>query len=95
MRSVETDQTTAALWALTEHREDLVRTRTQTVNRLHVLLAQLLPAGGAANLTADSAAALLRTVRASPRDAGPHAAPDRGRPRRRDPAPGPAHQRGR
>ncbi|MFG3301518.1 IS110 family transposase [Micromonospora chersina] len=63
LRSVETDQSTAALRALTEHREDLVRTRTQTVNRLHVLLAQLLPAGAAANLTADSAATLLRTVR--------------------------------
>jgi transposase len=28
---------------LTEHRDDLVRTRTQTVNRLHALLAQLIP----------------------------------------------------
>ncbi|WP_199235995.1 IS110 family transposase [Micromonospora sp. S4605] len=63
LHSVETDQTTAVLRALTEHREDLVRSRTQTVNRLHVLLAQPLPAGAAADLTADAAAALLRTVR--------------------------------
>nr|WP_255474539.1 IS110 family transposase [Micromonospora sp. AMSO31t] len=39
------DEAIAALHALTEHRDDLVRTRTQTVNRLHALLAQLIPAG--------------------------------------------------
>ena len=55
-----------ALRALTEHRDDLVKSRTQTVNRLHVLLAHLIPGGAAIGLTADAAALLLRRVR--PRD---------------------------
>ena len=42
--------------ALVEHREDLVKTRTQTVNRLHVLLTHLTPAGAPRGLTADRAA---------------------------------------
>jgi transposase len=54
------DETIAALRALTEHRDDLVRARTQTINRLHALLAQLLPAGLPRGLTADTAAAALR-----------------------------------
>ncbi|GAB3186843.1 transposase [Micromonospora palomenae] len=37
------DEAIAALRALTEHRDDLVRARTQTVNRMHALLAQLVP----------------------------------------------------
>jgi transposase len=53
----------AALRALTEHRDDLVRTRTQTINRLHALLAQLIPAGLPRGLTADTAAAALRSIR--------------------------------
>ncbi len=57
------DEAVAALRALTEHRDDLVRTRTQTVNRLHALLAQLLPAGLPRGLTADAAAAALRSIR--------------------------------
>jgi transposase len=63
LRSGEVDQASAALRALTEHRDDLVRTRNQIVNRLHVLLTLLTPAGAGADLTADAAAALLRTVR--------------------------------
>ena len=43
LRTVEIDQAIAALRALTEHRDDLVRTRTQLVNRLHVLLVKLVP----------------------------------------------------
>jgi transposase len=39
------DAAITALRALVEHRDDLVKTRTQTVNRLHVLLTHLtLPA---------------------------------------------------
>jgi transposase len=38
-------EATAALRVLTEHRDDLVRARTQTISRLHALLAQLVPAG--------------------------------------------------
>jgi transposase len=57
------DETIAALHALTEHRDDLVRARTQTINRLHALLAQLIPAGLPRGLTADTAATALRSIR--------------------------------
>ena len=57
------DEAIAALRGLTEHRDDLVRSRTQTVNRLHALLAQLIPAGLPRGLTADNAAAALRRIR--------------------------------
>lgn len=57
------DEAVAALRCLTEHRDDLVRTRTQIVNRLHALLAQLIPAGLPRGLSADTAAAALRSVR--------------------------------
>ncbi len=57
------DEAVAALRAVTEHRDDLVRTRTQTVNRLHVLLGQLIPSGLPRKLTAETAAAALRTIR--------------------------------
>lgn len=66
LRTVEIDHAIAALRALTEHRDDLVRTRTQLVNRLHVLLVKLIPSGQARGLTADSAAGALRRIR--PRD---------------------------
>lgn len=66
LRSVEIDQAIAALRAVTEHRDDLVRARTQLINRLHVLLVKLIPSGVARGLTADSAAEALRRVR--PRD---------------------------
>jgi transposase len=56
-----------ALRAVVEHRDDLVKTRTQTINRLHVVLTHLVPAGARRELTADQAAELLRGVR--PRDA--------------------------
>jgi transposase len=63
---VQFDEVAMALRALTEYRDDLVTTRTQTVNRLHVLLAHLIPGGAPRELTADTAAGLLRRVR--PRD---------------------------
>jgi transposase len=56
------DEAITALRALTEHR-DLVRNRTQIVNRLHTLLTKLVPAGLPRKLTADIAAAALRRVR--------------------------------
>ncbi|MDT7709119.1 MAG: transposase [Pseudonocardiales bacterium] len=61
---VRFDEMVLALRALTEHRDDLVKTRTQTVNRLHVLLAHLVAGGVPTGLSADGAAALLRRVRA-------------------------------
>jgi transposase len=57
------DEAIAALRVLTEHRDDLVRARTQTINRLPALLAQLLPAGLPRGLTAGTAAAALRSIR--------------------------------
>jgi transposase len=66
LTSVQFDEVAMALRALTEYRDDLVKTRTQTVNRLHVLLAHLIPGGAPRELTADTAAGLLRRVR--PRD---------------------------
>ena len=57
------DEAIAALRCLTEHRDDLVRTRTQTVNRLHALLTQFRPAGLPHGLTADTAAVALRSMR--------------------------------
>jgi transposase len=63
LQTVRVNDAITALRALVEHRDDLVKTRTQTVNRLHVLLAQLVPAGAATRLTAEGAADLLSRVR--------------------------------
>jgi transposase len=43
LNTAETDAETAALRAIVEHRDDLVKTRTQTVNRLHGVLTNLVP----------------------------------------------------
>lgn len=63
---IEIDSATRALRAVIEHRDDLVKTRTQTINRLHVGLTHLIPGGAAPKLSAERAAELLRGVR--PRD---------------------------
>jgi transposase len=63
LRTARIDEHIAALRALTEHRDDLVRTRTQTVNRLHALLTALIPTGLPRSLSADAAAAALRGIR--------------------------------
>jgi len=63
LHPVVIDEAVLALRALVDHRDDLVKTRTQTLNRLHGLLTQLVPAGAPTRLTADTAAHLLRTVR--------------------------------
>ena len=62
LRKVAAEDHAVVLRLLTNRREDLVRTRTQTVNRLHRLLVDLVPAGADRNLTADRAAALLGQV---------------------------------
>jgi transposase len=49
---------------LTDRRRDLVARRTQSFNRLHVLLAELLPGQVRRGLSSDEAAALLRQVHA-------------------------------
>jgi transposase len=66
LTSVVVDDETVALRLLSERRRDLVRSRTQTVNRLHQVLMELVPGGAAQKLTAAKAKALLATVR--PRD---------------------------
>ena len=69
LNTASVDAAITALRAVVEHRDDLVKTRTQTVNRLHVLLTHLTPAGAAVlrlGLTADHAANILRQIR--PRD---------------------------
>jgi transposase len=48
---------------LSDRRDDLVRQRTRTLNRLHVLLCDLLPGGAKRSLDADTAAVLLRRLR--------------------------------
>jgi hypothetical protein len=63
LRTATIDEHTASLRLLSDHRDDLVRQRTQTLNRLHVLLVWLVPAGAPRRLTADAAARLLRAVR--------------------------------
>jgi transposase len=63
LTSPKVDDAITALRAVTEHRDDLIRSRTQTINRLHVLLTKLIPGGAPTNLSADTAAALLRTIR--------------------------------
>jgi transposase len=60
---VHLDDHATVLRLLWNRRDDLVRARTQTLNRLHVLLADLLPGGAKRNLDADAAAALLRRLR--------------------------------
>jgi transposase len=47
---------------LTKRRQDLVAARTQTINRLHRLLLDLVPGGARRNLTTKRAAALLAAV---------------------------------
>ncbi len=66
LTQVVADDETVALRLLSERRRDLVRSRTQAVNRLHQLLMELIPAGAPRNLTVTKAKHLLATVR--PRD---------------------------
>jgi transposase len=53
----------SVLRMLSERREDLVRERTRTLNRLHQLLCDLLPGGASGRLSADRTARMLRRVR--------------------------------
>ncbi|MBB4689601.1 IS110 family transposase [Amycolatopsis jiangsuensis] len=45
LRSTSIDEAIAALRAVVEHRDDVIKQRTQTINRLHALLTKLVPAG--------------------------------------------------
>jgi hypothetical protein len=66
LRHVRVDDATVALRLLVDHRDELDHARTQTVNRLHRLLLELLPGGAKKFLSATQARALPAPVR--PRD---------------------------
>jgi transposase len=66
LRRVQADDTTVASRLLADRRDQLGRTRTDVVNRLHTLLLELVPGGAKKDLSAQQARALLATVR--PRD---------------------------
>ncbi|HEY5186652.1 MAG TPA: transposase [Actinomycetes bacterium] len=52
LRAVAVDDQMVALRLLSERRRDLVRSRTQAVNRLHQVQMELIAAGAPRNLTA-------------------------------------------
>src|SRR5215218_1435170 len=62
LRQVGVEDQAVVLHLLTKRRQDLVAARTQTINRLHRLLMDLVPGGARRNLTANRAAALLAAV---------------------------------
>jgi transposase len=62
LHTARTDEAITALRALIEHREDLMRTRTQTANRLHALATKLMPAGLPRKLTAKAADQRISSV---------------------------------
>jgi transposase len=66
LRHVNADDATVALRLLVDRRDGLGRARTETINRLHKLLLELLPGGAKRFLSAIQARTLLNTVR--PRD---------------------------
>ena len=72
LAKVLAEDTASVLRLLFERREDLVRERIRTLNRLHRLLRDLLPGGAAGRLSAERAAQMLRGVR-------PRSAPGRTR----------------
>ena len=66
LRVLRADGELEALRMLTDRREELTRSRVQTVNRLQRLLAELLPGQAKRDITTAQAKALLASVR--PRD---------------------------
>ena len=63
LRAVRPDDVTEILRMLTDRRQELVRERIATVNRLHEVLTQLIPGGARKNLRASTARRLLSSVR--------------------------------
>jgi transposase len=66
LQAVALEGHAATLRLLSDRRDDLVARRTQTLNRLHALLAELAPGHVPPGLSADRAAALLRRLRPAP-----------------------------
>jgi transposase len=62
LRQVKVEDQAVVLHLLTKRRQDLVAARTQTINRLHRLLMDLVPGGARRNLTVKRAAALLAGI---------------------------------
>jgi transposase len=62
LRQVNVEDQAVVLHLLTKRRQDLVAARTQTINRLHRLLMDLVPGGARRNRTAQRAAVLLAAV---------------------------------
>jgi transposase len=63
LRPVTADDDLVAIRLLVDRRDELGSARTATVNRLHRLLAELIPAGAGKDLSAAQAKALLASVR--------------------------------
>jgi transposase len=63
LAEVGEEEQAEVLRMLSERREDLIKERTRTLNRLHGLLRDLLPGGAPKNLSAEKAARVLRGVR--------------------------------
>ncbi len=63
LRQVTVENESVTLRLLCERREDLAAERVRITNRLHGVLRDLVPGGAPRRLSADSAAALLRTAR--------------------------------
>jgi transposase len=66
LRQLQIDEDLVVLRLLADRRDELSRTRAQTLNRLHRLLAELIGGGAQRHLSSFKARALLATVR--PRD---------------------------
>jgi transposase len=66
LRVIEADDASVALRLLIDRRDDLGVARSQTINRIHRLLLELLPGGAKKDLSAAQAKTLLASVR--PRD---------------------------
>lgn len=62
-RAVAAEDHTTLLRLLSDRRDELVAERTRLLNRLHRLLADLLPGGAAGGLSSRRAAELLRRIR--------------------------------
>ena len=66
LRRIAADDATVAVRLLADRRDELGVSRTQTANRIHRLLLEILPGGAPKSLSAARAKTLLATVR--PRD---------------------------
>jgi transposase len=62
LRQVQIDDATVALRLLVDRRDELGRTRTEVVNRIHRMLLEILPGGAKKFLTRGQASYLLRTA---------------------------------